>query len=260
MLWYKTWLETRLRFFIGMSAIAALCAFYVFFRPTPVGRWNEMLRLHPDWHRPWWIHRAVNEYTFYIWRILFDNSLRYLWVALAVLIGVGGLTQESGKGSAGCTLALPVSRRRMTWTHMAVGCTELTILGLVPAVVLPLLSPFVNGSYSVGEAVCRGLLMAGGGLVIFSFAFAVSTLTESPYAPVIASIAAVVSLGTLLGPYESELKEPLVLRAVDLFRLISGPPDFEWRAFPWTGLLVSLTAALVLALFALRVIDTRDYR
>ena len=254
MVWYKVWLETRFRFFLGLACIAALCAFYVFLRPTAVAHWTELLRLHPDWHRPWWMDRAINEYPFYVWRILFDDSLRYLWAGFAVLIGIGGLTQETPKGTAGFTLSLPVLRGHLASSQMAVPCFELTILALLPAIVIPLLSHFVGKSYSVVEAICRGLLMAGGGLVIFSFALLLSALSES------ISTATVIFLQSLVGPYEHDLKEPLLFRAVDLFRLISGPPDMQWRSFPWVGLLASGVVAMILGLVTIRVIENRDYR
>ena len=259
MLWYKSWLETRLRFFVGAGAMAALCAFYVFYRPTAVARLNEMLRLHPDWHRPWWIDRAINEYPFYIWRILFDDSLHFLWCIFAVLIGVGGLTQESVKGPAQFTLSLPLSRKRLAWTHAAFCCMELIVLGLIPAGALPLFSAWAHESYSMREAADRGLLLAGGGLVIFSMTFAVAAISRSANVPIIVSATAMVSLASLTGPYENELKEPAIFRAIDLFRLVSGPPDLNWHTFPWLGLLVSLTLALLLAWFAARAVDSRDY-
>ena len=259
MLWYKSWLETRLRFFVGAGAMAALCAFSVFYRPTAVTRWNEFLRLHPDWHRPWWINRAMNEYPFYIWRILFDDYLRFLWAIFAVLIGVGGLTQESVKGHAQFTLSLPQSRKRLEWTHAAVCSMELIGLGLIPAVALPFFSACAHESYSVSEAACRGLVLAVGGMVIFSLTLAVSAISRSANFAIIVSSAAVVSLASLTGPYENELKEPAVFSAIDLFRLISGPPDLNWRTFPWLGLLVSLTLTFLLAWFAARAIDHRDY-
>ena len=133
MLWYKSWLETRLRFLVGVGAMAALCAFCVFYHPTAVARLNEMLRLHPDWPRPWWIYRALNEYSFFIWRILYDTYLHFLWAIFAVLIGVGGLTQESVKGQAQFTLSLPLERQLLSWTHGVVCCMELFALGLISA-------------------------------------------------------------------------------------------------------------------------------
>jgi hypothetical protein len=203
--------------------------------------------------------RAINEFPFYVWRILFDGSLRYLWAGLAILIGVGGLTQETPKGTAEFTLSIPVSRRHLAWSQMALPCLQLTILALLPAIVIPALSHFVGGSYGIGEAICRGLLMAGGGLVIFSFTSLLSALSESPYVPMLVSAATVIILESVVGPYQNDLKEPLLFRAVDLFRLISGPPDLQWRSFPRVGLLVSGTLALILGLATIRVIENRDY-
>ena len=260
MLWYKMWLETRFRFLLGAAAIPALCAFYVFFRPTAVARWTEFLRLHPDWHRPWWINRAISEYPFYIWRTLFDDSLRYLWAGFAVLIGIGGLTQESGRGAAGFTLSLPVPRHRLASAQMALPCLELAILALLPAMVIPALSPLVHGSYSVREAICRGLLMVLGGLVFFGFTLLLSALSASPHVPPLISIATAIFLESIVGPYENDLKEPFLLRAVDVFKLISGPADLDWGSFPGTGLLVSAGTAVLLGLYAIRVMKSRDYR
>src|SRR5215469_13150749 len=92
----------------------------------------------------------------------------------------------------------------------------------------------------------------------FQSTFAVSSISRSANVPIIVSATAIVSLASLTGPYENELKEPAVFRAIDLFRLISGPPDLDWHTFPWLGLLVSLTLAFLLACFAARAIDNRD--
>jgi hypothetical protein len=260
MLWYKVWLETRFRFFLGIAAISALCAFYVFLRPVAVARWTELLRLHPDLHRPWWMNRAIAEYPFYIWRVLFDGQLPYAWAGFAVLIGIGGLTQECGRGTAGFTLSLPVPRRRLASAQITLSCLEVIVLGLLPAVLVPVVSHFVHQNYSVGEAMCRGLLMAIAGLTLFSLALLLSALSESPNVPLLVSISIVILLQSVVGPYENDLKEPFLLQAVDLFKVLSGPPDLHWRSFPWTGLLVSTVAALLLSASAIRVIQNRDYR
>jgi hypothetical protein len=206
------------------------------------------------------MNRAINEYPFYIWRVLFDDSLRYLWAGFAVLIGIGGLTQENGKGTAGFTLSLPVLRRDLVFSQMALLGLESVVLALVPAIVIPAFSRFVGGSYSPSEAICRGLLIAGGGLVILSFTLLLASLSESPYVPMLVSAAALIFLESVVGPYENDLKEPSVFRAVDLFRLISGPPDLQWHSFPWVGLLASGMVALVLGLLTIQVTETRDYR
>lgn len=260
MLWYKTWLETRLRFWISITAVIGLCVFYVLFRPAAIERMHEVMQLHPGLHRPWWFDRSLNDYRFYLWHILYANELRDLWMICAILIGVGGLTQESAKGSTTFTLSLPVRRRRATGTHAAVVCLELLVLAIVPATVLPVVSPLVNGSYSWGEAVCRGLLLACGGFVVFAASFAVSAMSESVYVPVAVTVAALVGLGSLLEPYKDGVKGPFVFRAIDLLKLVAGPPDFSWQTVPWAGLMVSLLLTAAFVVTAIRVIDTRDYR
>ena len=260
MLFYKAWLETRLRFLIAVVAVIALSAFYVMFRPYAVDHMDQLVRLHPDFHRPWWFDRQLNDYRFYLWRSLFNDELRDLWLVCASVLGMGGLTQEGARGCAAFTLSLPVPRRRLAEVHLTVVGAELGILALLPAIVLPLLSSFVHGTYSALEAVGRGLLLATGGLVVLGLVFVLSVMIESAYVPVVVCIGILLAWGSVLEPYREGLAEPLVFRLVDLFRLISGPPDFCWRAYPWAGILLSVTAALILALSAIRVTELRDYR
>ena len=260
MLLYKAWLETRLRFSIAVMAVIVLTAFYVLWRPSAVERMHHLMLLHPDLHRPWWFDRQLNEYRFYIWRILFNDELRDLWLVCAIVLGAGGLTPESVRGSAAFTLSLPVRRRRLAQVHLAVIAAELGILAVIPAAVLPVLSPLVNNSYSPVEAVGRGLLLATAGLVVLGLVFAVSAMIESAYTPVVVCFAILLAWGSVFGPYNEGLAEPLGFRLVDLFRLTSGPPDFAWNAFPWMGVLLSLSVALTLALLAIQLTELRDYR
>jgi hypothetical protein len=260
MLFYKAWLETRLRFSIAVLAVIILTAFYVLWRPSGVEHMQQLIRFHPDFHRPWWFDRQLNEYRFYIWRILFNDELRDLWLVCALVLAVGGLTQENAKGTAAFTLSFPVRRRRLAEVHLAVVAAELGILAVIPTALLPVLSPLVNNSYSPLEAVGRGLLLATGGLVVLGLAFLLSAMNESAYIPVVVCIGILLAWGSVLEPYREGLAEPLDFQLVDLFRLISGPPDFDWDALPWPGVLLSLTAALILALLAIRVIESRDYR
>jgi ABC-2 type transport system permease protein len=260
MLYYKAWLESRTRFILALAALVALSVVVVFSHSIAVEHMTTMLRLHPGLHRPWWINRELHEYPFYIWRAIYRGWFRNAWIVCSILAGVGGLTQESVRGSVAFSLSLPVRRRQFTVAHIMVGCAELLILALSPVLIVPALSTFVGGHFSVTEAACRGVLLFAGGVVVFGFTCAAASLVESASVPVIVSIAAVISLASVLSPYESGLSEPLTMSAIDLFRMISGPPDLGWSTFPWLGLLVSLVLSILAAFSTVRVIDARDYR
>jgi hypothetical protein len=178
----------------------------------------------------------------------------------AVLFAVGGLTQESAKGSAAFSLSLPVKRNRFTIAYSVVACAELLLFALSPAVIIPALSSFVGESYSVGEAFSRGLILFLGGVVIYGFTLFVASLVTSSSLPVMVGIASVIVLGTILSPYDDPRHEPSLFRAIDLFRLMSGPSDLWWHTVPWIGLL-ACAGLFVLSLFATSaLINSQDYR
>jgi len=91
MLWYKAWRESRVRFLASAVALAVICASFVFFhRDASGGISDEPL-----------------SYTVYVWRITYKGYLRELFMILAILLGLGGLTREGDQRTAGFTLALP---------------------------------------------------------------------------------------------------------------------------------------------------------
>ena len=154
MLWYKAWRESRTRFLLSAVTIAGLSAGFVVF------------------------HRAAAEisdkpltYMEYIWRIVYKGYLRELYVLLALLLGVGGLLRERDFGTAGFTLALPVSRLRA-----AVGLAQVAVLSLLPALVIPSLSPFIGQIYPWPQALQFARLWGAGGALIFMMGFLASSL------------------------------------------------------------------------------------
>jgi ABC-type transport system involved in multi-copper enzyme maturation permease subunit len=259
-LFYKAWLETRTRFIVGLIALCGFSIFLVGHYPPDVQRLAAWALTHPAPHRPWWFDREIHNYMFYIWHRQYGGLIRDAWMVIAVLFAVGGLTQESAKGSVAFSLSLPVKRNRFTIAYSVVACAELLVCALSPAVIIPAISSFVGESYSVNEALSRSLILFLGGVVLFGFTLFVASLVTSPSVPVIVGIASVIVLGTILSPYDDPRNEPSLFRAIDLFRLMSGPPDLRWHTVPWIGLL-SCAGLFVLSFFAASaLINSRDYR
>ncbi|MBV9035208.1 MAG: ABC transporter permease [Acidobacteriaceae bacterium] len=235
MLWYKAWRESQARFLLSAGTIAGLCvAFVVFHREgAPVAD-------------------HAQTYAEYIWRIVYKGYLRELFVLLALLLGVGGLLRERDYGTAPFTLALPVSRWHLLAVRAAVGIVEVTILSLLPAVILPALSPLMGEVYPWSQAWQFGLLWSIGGAFLFSMGFLASIFFAGEYTAAVVAVLAMLS-------YSVAVELPVVERYVpDVHDLMSGVgmPYFRLDTYhlvgplPWTtlgGLLLLVGSSFALA-------------
>ena len=152
MLWYKSWLETRWRFLIGLALLMLL------------GR-RHRLRLSAGDEadsadsaistraarsagaskRP---SRLQRDYRGYIWSQWIRQNLTQMATLFAVLLGTGGLLSQR---SELFTLSLPVSRRRLVSVRAMAGLGELLVIIVVSFLVIPLFSPSVGQRYGVGD-------------------------------------------------------------------------------------------------------------
>ena len=261
MLWYKAWLETRFRFLLGSALISATCVFFVLGNPFILGTWEEYRQLNPQQKELSWIIQATRDYAYFIWHFVFRSLLQQLWVLLAVIIGLGGLSRESAQGAASFTLSLPVSRRRLVGVRALAGLAEITILGLIPAILIPILSLFIEKPYPAFQGITHSLLMVMGGIVFLSFSIFLSTVIESEHTPTIIGIAAVILFYFILGPYNDDgIVKPLWLKLVDVSSVMAGEPYLtSFSDFPWTGATASLLIAAGLFYLSLRITEERDY-
>jgi ABC-2 type transport system permease protein len=94
MLWYKGWRESRTRFLLSAVTIAGLCVLFVLIQSDSRAS----------------IDSEPLTYVGYIWRTIYKGYLRELFILLVLLLGAGGLLRERAYGTAGYTLALPISR------------------------------------------------------------------------------------------------------------------------------------------------------
>jgi hypothetical protein len=167
---YKAWLETRGRF-IGAAVVVALLGLATVVRASAtIAGWE---RFHAGEAMP---------YALYVWLSLSHGYLQFIWIICAILLGLGGLVREQARGTAGFTLALPVSRRALVWSRAAVGAAEAAALALLPEAIVALLSPLAGYDYPFAQALLFALLIAGGGMVFYALGFLLSHLIGGEYA------------------------------------------------------------------------------
>jgi ABC-2 type transport system permease protein len=244
MLWYKAWLESRTRFFLGAITIMGLCVGLVLF--------------HRDGAR---IFDRPPTYTEYIWELVYKGYVRELFLMLTLLLGVGGLLRERDFGTAGFTLALPVSRLRLVSVRGALGLVEVVALSLLPALMIPALSPLTGKLYPWSQAMQFAVLWAVAGGLIFMMAFIASSLFGGEYT---ASVVAL--LGLFVYSIIADL--PFFERhSLDVNDIMSGTGMSYFQPngslligpLPWRALGVILLIVFSLAVLAGRITRHQDF-
>ena len=147
MLWYKSWLETRWRFVIGLVLLSLSACGTVLTYPQVV----QLLPLASQVDLGGEIGRRVAEamqlahnYDGYVWSQWFRQNMTQQWAFFSELLGTGGLLAQASGGGGLFTLSLPVSRSRLLGVRAATGLADLLALAVIPSVLLPLLSPMVD--------------------------------------------------------------------------------------------------------------------
>ena len=255
MLWYKSWLETRWRFVIGLVLLILSACSTVVTYPEVV----KLLPLAPKVDLGGEIGRRVLEaaqlardYHGYVWSQWFRQNMTQQSALFAVLLGTGGLLAQAAGGGGLFTLSLPVSRSRLLGVRAATGLAELLALAVIPALMLPLLSPAIGERYGVGDALIHAMCMFIAGAVLFSFAFLLSTVFNDVWRPALIALcaAAVLSLFEQLAGGDWQY---------GLFRVMSGERYFRGGGLPWLGLLTSAALSMVMLYAAVRNLARQDF-
>jgi ABC-type transport system involved in multi-copper enzyme maturation permease subunit len=255
MLWYKSWLETRWRFLIGLGLLTLSAAGTVLYYPTVV----DLLPLASSIEINGELGRRLAEsvalsrdYRGYVWSQWFVNNVPELWALFAVLLGTGGLLSQGPRGGALFTLSLPVSRGRLIGVRAATGLAELLAMALVSSLVLTMLSPAVGQTYSLGDALVHGACLFIAGTVLFSLATLLSTVFNDVWRP-----ALIVLCGaTLVAFCETAFRD---LGPYSLFGTMSGELYFRRGELPWLGLLVSILLSATFLYASTRNIRHQDF-
>jgi hypothetical protein len=251
MLWYKSWLETRWRFLIGLALLMCSAGAVVLMYP----RVQELLQLVPAVDVGGEIGRRIREevelsreYRGFVWTQGFRQNLSQLGTLFAVLLGTGGLL--SG-GAALFTLSLPATRAQLLRVRAATGLAEWFILALIPSLLIPVLSPAIGESYGIGAALAHGLCLFLAGGAFFSLALFLSTLFNDIWRPLLLTLAVA---GLLV-----VIEQVTPLAGKGIFGVMSGETFFRTGALPWAGLLASVAASAALFYGASVNLERRDF-
>jgi len=243
MLWYKAWRESRTRFLLSAVTIAGVCILFTLIQ----GDARASLDSEPL------------TYVGYIWRVIYKGYLRELFILLVLLLGVGGLLRERAYGTASHTLALPIGRWRIVVTRAVTGLLEVVVLSLLPALVIPVLSPVLHQAYPWSQALQFSLLWSIAGALIFAMGFLCSAVFAGEYsAPVVAFVA--------LLAYSAIADLPFLNR-FDIHALMSGAgtPYFRSDArlitgpLPWMSLAAIFLLTLSTIAAACRITQRQDF-
>jgi hypothetical protein len=249
---YKSWIETRWRFLIGLALLMLSACAIVMFYHEAVKALSRVPQMDGELGRRVSESAALaRDYRGYVWSQWFRQNMRQLWALFAVLLGTGGLLAQASRGGALFTLSLPVSRSRVLGIRAATALSELAVLAIVPSLLLPLLSPAVGETYSLGDALVHGACMFIAGSVLFSFAFLLSTVFSDIWRPPLI----VLCLAVLLRLVE----QALGLERISLLAVMTAERYFHGDGVPWLGLLASATLSAGLLYAATVNIARQDF-
>lgn len=255
MLWYKSWLETRSRFLIGMAILMLSAAGAVIAYPRVV----RLLPLVPTMEVSGELGRRIREaadlmrdYRGYVWSQWLRQSMTNMLSLFAVLLGTGGLLSQASGGGALFTLSLPVSRNQMLGVRVATGLAELLALAFIPPLLLPLLSPAVGQTYGIGDALIHGACLFVAAAVLFSMACLLSTMFSDVWRPalIVCGVAAVLGI---CEPFFGDLSR------YSLFGIMNGEMYFRGGGLPWLGLLASAAVSAAMLFAASRNLARQDF-
>jgi ABC-2 type transport system permease protein len=252
MLWYKSWLETRWRFFIGLGLLICSAMGGVFTYP----HFMKLLSTMPMPHFPGRLGERIREgitlaqtYRGFVWTQWFRQNLAQTGTLFAILLGIASLFSPS-RGAL-FTLSLPASRKRLMGTRAMTGLGELFVIAIIPSLVIPMLAPTIGERYNLGDALVHALCFFVVATMFFCLALLLSTVFSDPWRPLLIAL----GLAIVIGIADQIFQVPFI----GIFRVMSGESWFRSRQLPWIGLIGSALVSASIYYGALLNLTRRDF-
>jgi hypothetical protein len=257
MLWYKSWLDTRWRFLLGLVILFVFaCGTVMSFSTVQQlaatlqpGAVVGNASLQQELQESLEMIRTFRGYAWSEWFAANLTALPGLLTLFAALLGSGSPLVKSRSGAL-FSLALPVSRGQWIGSRAVTGLAELFVGALVASVAVAMVAPLVGEQFAVAEAIVYGLCAFVGASLFFAAAVLFSTLFNDVWRPLLLTCLAalaVAMLGVLLPENHG------------LFQAMGGGSYFYDGGLPWAELLISAAAAAGLIYAAAANVARRDF-
>jgi len=261
MLFYKAWIETRIRFVAGLIAATIICIYNIQQHAWLTAMWAAELA-NPHGYHMNWMPLGIHEYGWYLWHYLFNNYLQQVWALFAVLFAFGGLIRERSSGTVLFSLGLPVSRARWLFTRLAVALFESIALSLFALVVVLIGSAVIHQSFSLSQYLLHTALMIAAGIFIIAFGNLCDTLFPGNYLSLLLTLILLGVPYLLLQTYMQHLRyfnKTSWLGYFDFAHAMAGPWQLTWSTTPWITLLIVWALTAILLRVTLAFGDRLDY-
>jgi len=255
MLFYKSWLETRWRFVIGLALLMLSAGGLVVSYPTVA----KLVPTVPSLDLSGEIGQRLKEaadiqstYRGYIWSQWFNQNMSSLGMLFAVLLASGNPLTQGSRGAAQFTLSMPASRSRMLAVRAATGLGQLAAFAFLPSLFIVVMSPGIGERYGVTNIIVHGVCWLAGVAVFYSLTLLFSTIFDDIWRPILLGCGAAVISG-LLGLVWTDFA------TYGIHAVMSGERYFRAGSLPWPGLAISVAAAALLFYGATVYLERRDF-
>jgi hypothetical protein len=254
MLWYKSWLDTRWRFAIGLVVLMVVGCGTIFDWVATAKLMPLAGAVDPSTELGRRLKEALEvERTFrgFVWWQWFRQNLSQIGTLFAILLGSGSIV-AAGDGAVLFTLSLPTTRARLVGVRAAVGLSELLVIVVASSLVIPVMSPAVGQRYGFGEALVHSACAFAAGAAFFSFALLLSAVFDDLWRPLLIAC----GVAIVLGGWELMVWNDW---PAGVFHLMSGDAYFRTGVVPWTAIVVSAAVSGALMAGAASSLSRRDF-